>query len=179
MTDLTLLDAAVLAFLVFSIVRARARALGDSLHDMIALLLLIALFMGFRMASEMRQVLSGIAETMRALPGLGSKLLIIVGAWYLMRLLRKRSGYWIGQIVPRHMHRIITPVSEGLRAALLAGFLVWLAEGWFDGPAHNTPKVVQAVRAGDARITSMLSPSPDRSTHQTRHGYPAPPHPQY
>ncbi|MCB1802108.1 MAG: hypothetical protein KDI82_10520 [Gammaproteobacteria bacterium] len=179
MTELTLLDAAVLAFFALSIVRARTRALGDSLHDMIALLLLIALFMGFRMASELRQVLGGIAEAMRAIPGLGSKLLIIVGAWYLMRLLRKRSGYWIEKTVPRHMHRKITPVSEGLRAALLAGFVVWLAEGWFDGPAHSPPKVVQAVRAGEARITGMLSATLDRSTHQTRQGFPAPPHPQY
>mgnify|MGYP000270058811 CR=1 FL=1 len=34
MTELTLLDAAVLVFIVFSVVRGRSRTLGDSLHGL-------------------------------------------------------------------------------------------------------------------------------------------------
>jgi hypothetical protein len=160
MTELTLLDAAVLVFIVFSVVRGRSRTLGDSLHGLIALLLVIGLFLSFRLASELRLVLGGLGETMRAIPGLGSKLLIIVAAWYLMRLLRRQSGLWIEKVVPSRLHGQITPISEGLRAALLAGFLVWLAEGLFEHAGPGLPKVVHAVRAGDAWLEGQLNPSP-------------------
>ena len=77
-----------------------------------------------------------------------------------MRLLCKQSGYRIERRVPQRMHEKITPIGEGLRAVLLAGFLEWLAEGRFDGPAHSTPKVVQAVRAGDVWVHRLLQSDP-------------------
>jgi len=77
-----------------------------------------------------------------------------------MRLLCKQSGYRIERRVPQRMLKKTTPVIEGLRAVLLAGFLVWLAEGRFDGPAHNTPKVVPAVRAGDVWVHRLLQSDP-------------------
>lgn len=159
MTDLTLIDAVVLLFVLFRIGRARNTTLGDSLHALIALLLIVALFLGFRMTNELRGLLSGVVDLMQGIPGLGSKLLIIIGAWYLMRLLRRRSGLWIEAAVPRQAHRRILPVIEGLRAALLAGFLVWLAEGWFDGPPQDTPLIVHGVRIGDAWVARMVSES--------------------
>jgi hypothetical protein len=157
MLDLTLIDAIALLYLVFRVVRGRTRSLGDSLHDLIALLLLVALIIGLRMTGELRQLLDGVATSMQAVPGLGSKLLVVVGAWYLMRLLRKRSGYWIEQGIPRRLHRRITPIAEGLRALLLVAFVAWLVEGWFDGPPRAAPKLVQAVRFGDAWIDRQLS----------------------
>lgn len=179
MTELTLLDAAVLAFVVFSFLHGRGRALGDSLHGLIVVLLLIGLFLGFRMASELRQVLSGLAETLRAIPGLGSKLLIIAAAWYLMRLLRRRSGHWIEKVVPQHLHTKITPFSEAVRAALLAAFVIWLAEGWFDETDPGVPKIVHAVRAGDARLERWLNPSPDPTGRFPHPGSPPYPYPRY
>lgn len=159
MLDLTLPDALALLFVSFAVVRSRSRPLGDSLHSLIALLLVIALFMGLRMAGEMRQLLGGLAEAMRAISGLGSRLLVIIGAWYLLRLLRKRSGYWIERAIPGSMHRRITPFSEGLRAALLAGFVAWLAEGWYTNSRQDTPLIVHGVRIGDAWVARMVNES--------------------
>ncbi len=159
MTDLALIDAIILLFVLFRIGRAQRTTLGESLHALIALLLLVGLFLGFRMTSELRGLLNGVADLMQAIPGLGSKLLIILGAWYLLRLLRRRSGLWIEAAVPRKLHRRILPVIEGLRAALLAGFLVWLTEGWFDGPRQDTPLIVQGVRIGDAWVARMVNES--------------------
>jgi len=156
MLNLTLIDALVFLYVLATVVRARGRTLGESLHGLIALLLLIGLFIGLRMTGEIRQLLGGLAQSMQAVPGLGAKLLIIIGAWYLMRLLRKRSGYWIESAIPRRVHARLLPISEGLRALLLAGFVMWLAEGWFDGPPQTTPIVVDAVRAGDAWLDSKL-----------------------
>jgi hypothetical protein len=164
MLDLTLIDAFALLYIIYRVARARSRSLGDSLHDLVALLLLIALVIGLRMTSELRQLLDGVAVSMQAVPGLGSKLLVIVGAWYLMRLLRKRSGYWIENAIPRRLHRHLAPVTEGVRALLLVAFLAWLVEGWFDGPRQATPKLVQAVRVVDAWLVERMArtqhPSP-------------------
>ena len=74
MVGLSLLDAAALLFVVFRIVRARTRSLGESLHALIALLLLIGLFLGFRMTRELRAVLSEAADLLQAIPGLGTVL---------------------------------------------------------------------------------------------------------
>ena len=164
------------------------RPLGDSLHGLIALLLLIGLFLGLRMHRELRGLLGDLADSMQAIPGLGSKLLVVVAAWYLMRLIRRRSGAWIEAGVPRRLHSRITPLSEGPRAILLAGFVLWLAEGWFDGPPWTLPKAVQAVRVGDTWLKSQLQGPPERPMGQprgyTRYGvaYPPPqpvaPHPK-
>ncbi|MCP5298413.1 MAG: hypothetical protein H6954_01790 [Chromatiaceae bacterium] len=160
MPIVTLPDAVALLFVLFAGVRGRRRALGDSLHSLTSLLLLIALFMGFRMTGELRQLLGGLADAMRAVPGLGGKLLIIVAAWYLMRVLRQRSGYWVERAIPFRLHARITPIAEGLRAALLAGFIAWLGEGWFDDPPRDTPLIVQGVRIGDAWVSRLLHPPP-------------------
>lgn len=159
MPDLALLDAVVLLFLLYRVGRAGRRTLGESLHALVSLLLLVALFLGFRMAREVRGLLGGMADTMQAIPGLGTKLLVIVAAWYLMRLLRERSGHWIGRSIPESAHRRLLPVSEGLRALLLAGFLVWLAEGWFDKPPAPAPLAVELVRDGDRWLAGLIAGS--------------------
>lgn len=156
MLDLTLIDAAAVLYVLYSIARARRRSLGDALHDLLALLLLIGLFLGFRAASEMRGVLGELTDMMRTVPGLGSKVLIIIAAWYLLRLLRKRTGYWIEKAVPRGAHRTLLPFAEGLRAALLVGFIAWLTEGFFDPAPAPGPVIVDWVRAGDQLLDRAM-----------------------
>jgi hypothetical protein len=160
MWDLSLIDAAVLLYVLLLVARSGSRKLGESLHDLIALVLIVGLFLGFRMAREIRGLLAGMAELMQAIPGLGSRILVIVGAWYLMRLIRQRSAFWIEQTIPGNRHKGLTRISEGIRAALLAGFLVWLAEGLFDEPPAPVPLVVEAVRQGEDWIERMLQASP-------------------
>ena len=163
MTELTLTDALVALFVLVRIVGARSRALGESLHGLIALLLLVALFLGFRMTREIRGLLNDLADMMQAVPGLGAKLLIIVAAWYLMRLIRRQSGRLIEAGIPSGWHARLLPLTEGLRAALLAGFVLWLSESWFD-PGHRAPLSVQGVRLGDAwverQIRRLTTPGP-------------------
>jgi hypothetical protein len=160
MTGLSLLDAAAVLFVLYRVGRANGRSLGESLHALIALLLLIALFLGFRMAREVRALLGETVDLLQTIPGLGSKVLIIVGAWYLTHLLRTRSGNWMERAVPRHLHRRLTPFSEGLRALLLVGFLAWLTSGLFSGPPQSTPLLVQGVRLGDAWMLEFLQQTP-------------------
>jgi hypothetical protein len=160
MTGLSLLDAVAVLFVLYRIGRANSRSLGESLHALIALLLLVALFLGFRMAREVRALLGEAADLLQTIPGLGSKLLIIVGAWYLMRLLRTRSGNWMEQAVPRRLHRRLTPLSEGLRALLLVGLLAWVTAGLFSGPPQSVPLLVQGVRLGDAWVLRFLQETP-------------------
>ena len=167
MLDLTLIDAVAVLYVLYSIARARSRSLGDALHDLLALLLLIGLFLGFRAASEMRGVLNEAADMMRTVPGLGSKILIVVAAWYLLRLLRNRTGYWIEKALPTGSHRALLPLAEGLRALLLVGFIAWLAEGLFDPPPSPAPKIVEWVRAGDRLL--------DSTPHEQEHAPAAPP----
>jgi len=156
MTGLSLLDAAALLFVLFRVGRAYRKSLGESLHGLIALLLLIALFLGFRMAREVRTLFGEAADLMQTIPGMGTKLLVIVGAWYAMRLLRTRSGDWIEKAMPRRLHRRLVPVSEGLRALLLIGLLAWLADGLFSGPPQSAPLLIQGVRLGDAWLVQGL-----------------------
>jgi hypothetical protein len=160
MTGLSLIDALALLFVVFQIVRASRRSLGESLHALIALTLLVGLFLGFRMAREIRALLGEAADLLQAIPGLGTKLLVIVGAWYLMRLLRTRSGDWLEGAVPKRAHRRLIPISEGVRALLLVGFLAWLTEGFFSTPPQPRPLLIDAVRSGDAWVMQALQPSP-------------------
>jgi hypothetical protein len=173
MWDLALIDAAVLLYVLLLVARSGSRKLGESLHDLIALLLIMGLFLGFRMAREIRGVLADMAELVQAIPGLGSRLLVIVGAWYLMRLIRQRSAFWIEQAIPGTRHKGLTRISEGVRAVLLAGFLVWLAEGLFDQPPARVPLAVDLVRHGEDWIERMLQPSPaDASTASVSPGPP-------
>jgi len=157
MPELALLDAVVILFLLYRIGRARSTMLGDSLHGLLSIVLLIALFLGFRVAREMREVVAGVVDLMQAVPGLGSKLLVIVAAWYLLRLLRERSGYWIQQAVPKKQHPRLLPISEGLRSLLLVGFVLWLAEGWFDKPPAATPLAIDLVRSGDTWLDQQIA----------------------
>lgn len=155
-TGLSLVDAVALVFVGYRVARANARPLGESLHGLIALLLLVGLFLGVRMASEMRALVGEAANVVRAIPGFGTKLLVILAAWYLMRRLRTRSGFWIELAIPRRLHAKIVPVVEGLRAALMVGSIAWLAEDLFDERSPATPWLVQRVRAGDASIAGLL-----------------------
>jgi hypothetical protein len=162
MTGHSLLDAAAGLFVLYRVGRANSRSLGESLHALIALLLLVALFLGFRMAREVRALLGEAADMLQAIPGLGSKVLVIVGAWFLMRLLRTRSGNWMEKTVPRRLHRRLTPLSEGLRALLLVGFLAWLTSGLFSGPPRSAPLLVQGVRLGEAWVLPFLQQTPSQ-----------------
>ena len=179
MLDLSLLDAAVLLYLVLLVGRAGSRRLGESLHDLIALVLIVGLFLGFRMAREIRSLLSDLAELMNAIPGLGSRILIIAGTWYLMRLVRQHSASWIEQAVPGTRRKGLTRISEGLRALLFTGFLVWLAEGLFDEPPATVPVAVTAVRTAEDWIEQMLQPAAQQPTGSAA-VYPTPaPYPHY
>ena len=150
MLNITLLDAVVVLFVLWRLARGFRRPLGESLHDLIGLLLLLGLFFGFRMAGEIRALLAGTSAWLEIAPSLGAKLLMIVGAWYLLRLLRRRAGGWLEGVLPRRGHRPATIVSEGARALLLVGFLLWLVEGWFEPFGPGIPQSVQAVRLVDA-----------------------------
>lgn len=155
----SLLDAFALLFVVYRIARANGRPLGESLHTLLALMLVVGLFLGFRMTREVRAVLGEAVDLLQAIPGLGTKLLVIVGAWLLLRLLRRRSGEWLENAIPRRLQARILPVTEGVRAVLLAGLIAWLAEGFFDGPPQTAPKLVRGVRLGDAWIAQRLQPA--------------------
>ena len=145
MFGLTLPDAAAVLYLVWRVVHARKVGLGDSLHGLLTLVLLIALFLGFRITRELRELLGNLADAMQAIPGLGSKLGVIGGAWYLSRLLREQTAYWIERRVPAHLHRRTTALSEALRAGLLTGFIAWLAQGWYEPATSDVPYIVQAL----------------------------------
>lgn len=157
MLNITLLDALVVLFVLWRLARGLRRPLGESLHDLIGLLLLLGLFFGFRMAAEIRAVLAGTAAWLDIAPSLGAKLLMIVGAWYLLRLFRRRAGAWLEGILPRRSHRAGSVACEGLRALLLVGFLLWLFEGWFDPFGPDVPQSVQAVRLVDAYAAAWLA----------------------
>ncbi len=158
MLELTLLDALAILFVFFRLARSHDKALGDSLHNLIALSLIVALLMGLRLTSEIRDLLGDMAGFINTIPGFGSKLLIVILAWYLMRLLRKRAAYWIEEGVPDALHRPLTRWSETLRALLLVGLVTWLAEGWFAPSGPGSPMVVKAVRQGDAWIATLVDP---------------------
>jgi hypothetical protein len=156
MTGLGLIDAAALLFLAVRVGRASHRRLGESVHGMFAWLLLVGLALGFRLASELRQVLGTAADWLQAVPGLGTKLLIIVGAWYIMRLLRTRSGDWIQQAVPARLHGRLLPFTEAGRALLIIGLLAWLVEGLFPDPPSPAPYLVELVRVIDRGLTRIV-----------------------
>ena len=66
MPEFALIDAAIVLFLLYRIGRARSAKLGDSLHSLGSLLLLIALFLGFRIAREMRGLVAGVVDLVRS-----------------------------------------------------------------------------------------------------------------
>jgi len=156
MTELTLLDALIILFVLAKLSRAHKAQMGESMHALIAISLLIALFLGMRITSQVRDLMTGFAEFMHTVPGFGSKLLIILAAWYLMRLLRTRLGSALESITPQTLQKPITFVSEGLRAALLAGFIIWLADAWIAPNNPETSKSVLFVRAGDTLIAGLF-----------------------
>jgi hypothetical protein len=156
MLDLALLDGLVILYVAWRLYRGTRRELGESLHDLVALALLLGLFFGFRMAAEIRVLLSGLADWMEVVPGLGSKLLLLVLAWLLFRLLRKRTGAWIQAAVPRKTHRPLAVATEGLRAVLLAGFVLWLVEGWFEPFGEQVPRSIAGVRLVDAHVAAWV-----------------------
>ena len=87
-----MLDMLVAAYIGFRTLRAGGRELGRALHGLVSLSLLIALFRGLRLDARLRDLLKGIVAVADAAPGLGSGLLILLGAWYLMRLVRNHLG---------------------------------------------------------------------------------------
>lgn len=160
MTELTLLDALIILFVLLRMTRIRQAELGESLHQLIALLLIVALFLGMRLGAQMRDLVSGVAGIFESVPGLGSRILIILLAWYLMRLIRTRLGHALESIIPIRAHRPITWVSETARALLLAGFIVWIIEPWLGDDAPNSSQAVKVIRAADQWIAERFRPAP-------------------
>ena len=146
--NLTLLDALIILFVVFKTFKPNTVSLGDSLHGLISILLIIALILGLKLNSEMRGIVAGVTDMMSLIPGLGSKLLVIVVAWFLMKLIRKKLGYWIESMIPQNRHKSISRISEVTRAILLVALLLWVFEGFFEAGA-DTPVAVTGVRALD------------------------------
>lgn len=139
-------------------IKSRQKPLGDSLHGLISLSLIAALLIGFRLASQTRELLTDISQALHTIPGLGSKLLIIVLAWYLMRLIRKRLGYWIEHSIPSRFHKQITVISEILRTLLLISLLIWIFEGWFADYGPDLPLSVQIIRQLDQAMSNISPP---------------------
>jgi hypothetical protein len=155
MQHLTLLDALAILFILLRIARAGSKSLGESLQALVALTLLAALLFGLRVTDQVRELLSGLAGFMQSVPGLGSRMLIVVAAWYLMRLVRKRLGDALQSVTPERWHRRLTLFSEGLRALLLAALLIWLVEPWLAPSGPGTARSVLAVRAADRWIATL------------------------
>jgi len=148
MLNISLFDAIALVFIVLRLLRAKRKNLGQSLHSLITISLLSALLLGFRVASQLRGALSSMADFMSAVPGLGSKLLIILLAWYLIHILRKKIAYWLEAALPKSSHKTVTLISELLRTLILIILIAWLTENWF-GSQHDAPVIVQWVRMAD------------------------------
>lgn len=149
--ELTLIDALIIIFILFKALKPAKVSLGSSIHGLIAVSLIIALILGLRLNAEMRDLLSGIANYMDVIPGLGSKLLIILASWYLMRLIRDRLGTWIEAAVPEQNLAPVTRYTEVIRSVLLISLILWIIEGFFD---DNVPLSVQGVRYIDSLIFS-------------------------
>jgi len=173
MTDPSLIDAIVILFIAFKITRANSVSLGDSLHGLIAILLILSLLMGLQLASQLKGVLTGMAEFLQTIPGLGAKLLIAVGAWYLMRFIRTKLGYWLESVIPNKSHKPTTFGSEGFRALLLAVLVIWLFKGWFSDNPNESPTIVNLVRSGDAWFAENFKPAEAKAqptyTHPFQH----------
>jgi hypothetical protein len=46
--------------------------------------------------------------------------------------------------------------AEGLRALLLAGFVLWLVEGWFEPFGDGVPRSIAGVRLVDAHVAAWV-----------------------
>lgn len=176
MLDLSLIDAIAILFIGFKISRAHSVSLGDSLHGLIAILLILSLLMGLQLASQLKGVLTGMAEFLQTIPGLGTKLLIAVGTWYLMRFIRTKLGYWLESVIPNESHKPITYSSETLRAAFLVVLVVWLFKGWFPENPNESPAIVNLIRSGDTWIAENLKPEETKAPPTYTHPYQ---HPMY
>ena len=152
-----MLDFLILIFLVLRVRAASRKKLGEALHALLSLMLLVGLFLGFRVTDEVRYLLNELADAVALASGLGWKLALLVAAWYAMRLLRKRAGYWLEAAMPEGWGKPVTLASEALRSLLLMGFLVWLAESWF-AEGGDAPYSVQCVRL-IAGLPSILTAS--------------------
>lgn len=159
MAELTLLDAAIVLFILFKVSRAGQAELGNVLHAVVALLLLIALLLGLRLNGQLRDVLGGLAGLMEAVPGIGSKLLVILAAWFAMRLVREKLGHFLESLTPQKARRPLTFFAEGLRTLLLVGFILWIVEPWLAPSGPGTSRAVLMVRTGDAWVARLLRPS--------------------
>lgn len=156
MTELSLLDAIIILFLLFKVSRAGQLGLGNTLHSLIALSLLAALLLGLRLSSELRDLVGGLAGFADAVPGIGSRLLIIILAWYLMRLIRERLGELLESLTPERWRKPLTYLAEGLRAALLVGIVLWIVEPWLAPPASQPSQAVNMVRAADHWVERQI-----------------------
>lgn len=147
--DLTWLDVLLLLLLIWRVKAAASKRLGDSLSELFALLLLVGLFLGFRMAGELRELLGDLAQGVDWQTGIGGKLLIVLLAWVLLQVLRRRLGYWLEALVPELFQGPVTLLSEVVRTVLQVWILVWLLGAWYgdevNKPEEQVPMVVRML----------------------------------
>ncbi len=152
-----LVDILLLLFVLWRVFRAGARKLGESLHDLISLLLLAALVMGLRIASELQALLTSVAGFFNAAQGVGLRILIVVAAWYLLHLLRRHLADWLESIAPSRLRPAMVRISEALRALLLGVLLIWLFEGWMEPSGPDTSLAVNLVRNLDVGLLRLMA----------------------
>lgn len=131
MPALGLLDAFVIFFLWIKVKRAKKRSLGDSLHDLIALILIISLFWGFGLAASIRRLTYGVADNLNLLSGLGSRLLLIIAAWYVLHFFKHKMAYVIENMIPEQKHQRLSLMLAFLSGLLLSIFILWFFQSWF------------------------------------------------
>ena len=158
-----MLDGLFLGFVVFRTVRAGGRVLARSLHGLVSLVLLVSLFLGLQLDARLRDLLAGIVSPADAAPGLGGRLLVVAGAWYLMRLARTRLGGLLEAAVPARRQRPTLFTIEALRASLLAALVVWIMEPLFEANHPGTPVSVRTVRIVDNWAARHAPPAPVRT----------------
>lgn len=145
MNELAALDFAILAFVVLRTVRARYHSVGDSLHDLIGLLLLFGLLLGARLDHWLKHTLVTVADTLGLPPGLGLSVLLIIAVWLLMRLFRHRLAGWLQVLIPARLGRPVTILSEMCKALLISTLMVYVLQ-WFYPQQGAMPLVITGVR---------------------------------
>ncbi len=145
MNKLALLDLVILVFVALRTIRARYRSVGDSLHGLIGLLLLLGLLMGARMDHWLKHALTNAADKLGLPPGLGLSLLLIVAVWLLMRVLRHNLAGWLQSLIPPRLAKAVTITSELCKALLVSVLMVTVLQ-WFYPQQGALPLVIIWIR---------------------------------
>lgn len=139
------LDLGLLVFIGWRTLSGRSRSVGDSLHGLIALLLLYGLLLGARLDHWLKHALAGLASSLGIPPGPGLSLALMLGVWVLMRLLRRRMSGVLQRWIPLRLARSVVLVSELGKAVMVAGLLVYVLQ-WFYPESGRLPLAVSLVR---------------------------------